>query len=511
MSPRWLSLSNAPLAVTSTILALACAPPRIPDAATDATPRGDAPRDAPFSAGSPGCAGLVLEAGADLSGYRVDRFTWSDQACARRSAAMVRNDGPDPGGSNGGYLRELTWRGASQDVVARGSGSSGYNGWGYVTNHFAGTADLSMRRTGTYRTLFVGAHHAVHEYRLQMRPGGPVDVTIRWTFATGRSHPVYAITFDASPAGPDALKADTRAPYGDLLFEGSKTDIGGIAWGDQYRFTTTGEGPLSPSSPWDYSQPNKVPFVRMWSKGADAEMGAVQTESFADRPAGGDYGAGLLQSACWGKTSTTKGPGCTSGWALPTDWLWPFQLNQYQLASSSSAHRLAWGSTYGAVGQTSYQSFGRTLSGYPYLSYAVFMVIGQRTAEAVMTQVAEVERALGARVTASRGTVVTEGPGGVGRGDLVPYRSGHNPSYATFDLEAVEGGATLVLSPDAGPLRAPTLRLLAFSRPQVTRVAADGVVLAPNEHYFASVDPTERTLWLTLHGTVNAPLTLEID
>src|SRR5262249_22793217 len=112
------------------------------------------------------------------------------------------------------------------------------------------------------------------------------------------------------------------------------------------------------------------------------------------------YGNGQLGQACWGKTSATKGAGCSpSGWTMPQDWLWPFQLNQYELPYTNASHRLAWGTTYGAVGKTSYTAFGKTLSGYPTMSYALFMVVGPKSTQATMKQVTAVEQMLGATVT----------------------------------------------------------------------------------------------------------------
>ena len=55
---------------------------------------------------------------------------------------------------------------------------------------------------------------------------------------------------------------------------------------------------------------------------------------------------------------------------------WPFQLNQYELPSETKSHRVAWGATFGAVGSSSYTAFGQKLSGYPYQSYSVYVVLG---------------------------------------------------------------------------------------------------------------------------------------
>lgn len=438
-----------------------------------------------FVLGAPGCTAQTLDANVSVGGYMSDRYGWSDGACLRRTAALVRNNAADPGGSRGGYLRELTLTVNGASRTARGTGSNGWNGWGYVVNHYGSSADTSRGRTGTFRTVLAGAHHAIHEFKVNMSPGGPVAATIHWFFATGRSEPVYGITFDVG-ATANAVSADTRAPYGDLAFEGTAGPIAGIGWGDLFRFTTTGTGPVTMSTPWDYSTPNLVPFVRMWSSAVDAEMGAVQTQTFAQHVAGGDYGAGSI-TACQGKTSANKGSGCSNaGETMPTDWMWPFQLNQYELPFSNSSHRLAWGSNYGAIGKSSVSAFGRTFSGHPQVKYGVFMVVGAHSSDDTLARVTEVEHLTSATVTGAT----------------------WNPLYAVWEAPA---SATLSLNPQGGAISAPVFHLSNFTASAVSQVLVDGVALQPGTGYFATLDPADQSLWLTLNGTVSSPVSVQVQ
>ncbi len=461
------------------------------------------------------CAAMAVEPNVNLSGYRSDRYAWDDSGCARRSAALVRNDAADPGNSRGGYLRELVYSVNGTNRTARGTGANNWNGWGYVVNHYGDTADHSGHRTGSFRTVMSGPHHALHEFKLRMQPGGPVDVTIHWFFATGRSEPVFAVTFDSTPAGANVVRADTRTPYGDFAFEGATPgDIGGIGWGDQYRFATTGAGPVTMSSAWDYTQPNVVSYVRMWSQSVDAEMGAVQTQTFAQKVGGGDYGGGFLADQCWGKTRATQGPNCSNdGNSMPTDWLWPFQLNQYELPWVTSSHRIAWGSNYGAVGQSQVSAFGRTFSGYPYFSYSVFMTIGSHAADVTLSRATQVERTIGARLTASEGTVRTSGPGGVGRTDAIAYEpAGYDPVYSVWAVDmSSTGKATVTLEPQAGALEKPIFRFHGFTASGLAQVTVNGTPLEEGLGYFATAVPSANTLWLTLNGTVTGPITLQVE
>lgn len=448
-----------------------------------------------FATGPLGCSPLSLSAGANVGGYMVDRYAWSDSACTARTAALVRNIGADPGGTRGGYLRELTWKAGSVDRTARGTGANGWNGWGYVVNHYGSTADLSRNKTGTYRTVLSGPHHALHEFKVRMNPGGPVDATLTWFFATGKSHPVVAVKFDATPAGANVVNADTRTPYGDFAFEGTAGPIGGIAWGDKYRFTTTGTGPVTTASAWDYTQGNLVPFVQMWAQTIDAEMGAVATQTFAAKPAGGDYGGGLLTADCWGKTSANKGSSCAAnGETMPQSWLWPFQLNQYELPFTDESHRLAWGSTYGAVGKTSVSAFGTTISGYPSFGYSVYFVVGRRSTASVAAQVTQVERHTSASLSATVGT-------------LPRYDS----EFGTFDVVAANSAATVLLRALGGPIEAPTFRVTGFSKATLSQVTLNGTALTAGTGYFSTVDAANATLWLTLNGTVTSDVTLHVE
>jgi len=466
--------------------------------------------------GASGCEPMRIEGAFNLGGYSCDRFTWSDAGCRPRTAALVKNNAADPGGSRGGYLRQITYEAGGKTRTVSGSGSNGWNGWGYIVNHYGSTAATSRNGSGgTLRTVLSGTHHAIHEFKVRVSPGGPVDTTIHWYFATGRSNPVYAITFDATPAGPDAVKADSRAPYGDMLFDGKSDNSGevsGIGWGDRYRFKTTGSGPVTWGSTWDYKQENTVPYVQAWSDAADAEMGAVQTQTMDQQLAGGDYGGGML-SACQGKDSATAGSGCTDGsQTLPQSWLWPFQLNQYELDYVTTSKRVAWGATYGAVGQRSYTAFGKSYSGYPLVSYSVYGVFGPHATSAVEAQRGEVEAVQQTTLAATTGTVAVRGPAGVGRSDEVAYApAGYNPVYGVWDIATADNRAAFRITPGSTPLTNPTFRLLGYTGTNAPEVRLDGNTLIPDKDCFLTLDTAGKQLWITLNRTLSGQTALDIQ
>jgi hypothetical protein len=455
------------------------------------------------------CQAIDIEAGKSVGGYVSDMVSFYDAGCQLRTAALVRNDARDPGGSFGGMLRAFSYAHGSDRRTVLGTGANGlWHGFGYVIAHYGpGGDDAESRDTaGTYRTVLAGLHHAIHAFTWRIYPSGkPVDVTVHWFFATGRSYPVYAITYDASPAGTNAVAADTRAPYGDMAFEGSPDgDVEGVGWGDKFKFRTTSAGAVTPQSTWDYTQPNHVPYALAWSASKDAEMGLVQTESWESHPAGGDYGGGLLGVACWGKTSATRGARCSSaGWTMPDAGLWPFQLNNWELPFTTSSHRLAWGATYGAVGQTDYDTFGKTSHGYPFTSYATTVVMGGHAESAVAAQLKDAESTSRATLTAARGTVALRGPGGVGRTDTVAFAlPGYSPVYGTWDVDAEGNAADVTLTSEG--LDHPILRLRKYTATSApARVEVNGQLLVPHVDYFATVDAPSSALWITLARTVS--------
>ncbi|MFP2927514.1 hypothetical protein ACLESO_20420 [Pyxidicoccus sp. 3LG] len=455
--------------------------------------------------GTSDCAPLKLERGVDVDGFRVDRYAWRDTDCRPRSAALVRNDASDPAGWNGGYLRRYTYETAGATRTCDGA-QAGVPGWGMVVCHLhqgASWGNWTEGVRGTWRTVFEGRHHALHEFRWTLPlDGHPIDVTVHYLFATGRSHPLYAITHDAARAPADVLQADVRSPYGDLYFDGNaNAEIAGLGWGDRYRFQSLAS-PVTMASGWDYSTPNVVPYTRMWTATPDAEMGVVQTQTWQQKPSGG-YWLYPEQG-----TRNAAGP-------MPQDWNWTYQLNQYELPTTTRSHRMAWGSNFGAVGQRQFPRYGDdgNLSGYPYQSYSVFMVMDPHAADPVLKQAAEVEAWQGVQLTATEGTVLTRGPGGVGRDDAVTYDvPGYNPVYATWEVQAASNRATLRFEAGTRTLTHPVVVLRGYTASAApTRVTLDGQALAADADFFASVDEATDSLWLTVNRALTGTVTLRVE
>lgn len=438
---------------------------------------------------------ILVNETAVIDGYASNQFTWYDSQGLPRSAALVKNDRQDPSGHQGGFLRQFTYRMGSTTRVVDGS-STTHPGFGYTVNHYGSTAALSYNFAGTYDAVLRGRHHAIHQFTWRVQMGGPVDVTVQWFFATGRDHPVWAVTFDSSPSGPDVVNADTRAPYGDLQWDGGlDSDVEAVGWGDHYKFRSLGS-PITLNNAWDYSQPNTVPYVVEYAGQPDAEMGLVQSQSYLQHDAGGYWFYDQ-----WGNTDA-DGP-------MPEDWNWPYQLNQYELPWGSSSKRLAWGANYGAVGQTHYAAYGEpgpggSLTGYPYQSYSVFVVLDRHSLTPVARQVTEIENVQATTLTASVGSVVTSGPAGLGRADTISYSpAGYNPIYSTWEVRADGSGeAVFNLNVASGALADPVLVVhdyQALAAPAT--ILVNGVPRTADVDYFASLDADNHVLWVTLKGS----------
>jgi hypothetical protein len=390
---------------------------------------------------------------------------------------------------------------------------NGWEGWGYTANHFEQTASSSQDVAGgTFAPEWVGRHHAIYAYRFtQAIAGRNVPVTIHWMFATGRDHPIYAITYDVSGSPAGSVVADTRSPYGDIFWDGATTHstvIAGVGWGDRYKFVTT-EAPLTMDSAWDYTKPNQVPYVLVWATRPDAEMGAVQTQTYLQHDGGGYW-----HYRNWGKTSGNQVRADGQIGRMPPTWNWTYQICQYELCiedpsclnRTTGSHRLAWGTNYGAIGgdnAPTYAAYGddRQVVGHPYQSYSVYMVLGKHTAAPVFAQVADVEAAQGTRITATQGSVDAEGPGGVGRTDRVRLApAGYDARYATWRATAASDVLELQVTVGSGTLQHPVLVVSGYSKQDPPALTLDGRTAVADVDYFLSLDAASKQVWITFHG-----------
>lgn len=475
--------------------------------------------------------GLVQDRDVSVLGMTSDRFTWRDSANQPRVAVLAHNTGQTgPGGTRGGELREYRYQvgGSPRIVTASGSGASGF---GYVVSHRSegttgiGTDDSPLGHgfTGTSERVWQGRHHAIFRFaqsypRWATTTAAPpnvrydVPVTVDWMFSTGRDNPLWAVSWDLSAVPVGAVDADSRAPYGELLFDGSATEgahstIAGIGWGDRYKFATT-TSPATYSSSWTWNTPNTIPYVKLWTTGIDATMGTVQTQTIVQQDAGGYFG-----TARWNTTSAAGNACTTPASLLPCDYNWPYQSINYSFASVSTPTnntRLAWGTNFGFLGQSSYYTHGSaywggplpntTDSGWPRKSYSTYVVLGTHSTDPVGAQVTQVETVQSLNLTAATGSVATSGPAGVNRPDNITYApAGYDPVYGALTFNAVGNALDANIAVGSGSLKKPVIVVRNISGGEYPTLRFNSVAQVLDVDYFPSLRVATGELWITLN------------
>ena len=78
------------------------------------------------------------------------------------------------------------------------------------------------------------------------------------------------------------------------------------------------------------------------------------------------------------------------------------------------------------------------------------------------------------------------------------------------DVPTTANAATTTLDPKGAAISAPIFHFTNFTASQVGEVQVDGVTLQAGVGYFATLDPATQSLWVTLNGTVSAPVSLQV-
>jgi hypothetical protein len=297
---------------------------------------------------------------------KVTNLTWKDSHGADRTAVLDAYL----------YQYDFSFAGGMPDpaqIVARSANddAEGHAGFGYVVSHTDANGNSPFGKanapTRVQSLVFAGGHHAIHRVELiydrDKEPGGngiKIPVVIDWFVATGRDHPVWAVTYRMDAAtNPnlvdfDTYRMDTRGPYGSLNWDGAATRaagdfIGGVAFGDFALKFSTSDAKLTLDSPWTYDQPNTVPFAEAWTANVNAAMGIVRTipgdktMGYADRVVGRERGA--TSAGAYPDKRNCAAFGDPRSYSMPCVSGWPYQLMNYDWDPSSGkaigqAHRL---------------------------------------------------------------------------------------------------------------------------------------------------------------------------
>lgn len=462
-------------------------------------------------------------ANTTVSGFNTDSFTWKDSANKERSCFLARNNALDPAGFYGGYVVKCTYYSGATSIVATPRTEA--PGWGYTVHHLSGGADrdtMSSRRAiGTFRTVFIGKHHAIYEYSWDvLRSQGelptypqvdrPVKTKIHYVFSTGRDSVVWAHTIDSSSLAANAFNADDRSPYGALKYDGIEGPISGLGWGDHYKFRTTSSPVSLTSGTWTYNVATLMPHTVMWTNSNNSEMSLVQTEKYTSK----DAGQGWFYTN-WNKTSSTRvvdsGIGASG---LPYDWNWTYQLNQYNLPYDANSKLMAWGTNMGSVGQTSFPTYGdaSSESGYPRRSYSLLFNLGAKGS--VDTLVTDSQYSLEATVTASIGNVISLGPKGIGdTSSTMSYgSSSFDPVYSAYSFMASSNALSATFTLGTKTIKNPMLRVYSYTGGSPV-VKLDGVTLTEDIDYFASTVTFDGSseLWITLNKSLTGTKVISVN
>lgn len=486
---------------------------------------------------------LLIERDATVGAMLVDRYTWRDRNNQPRLASLAHNDGQSgPSGQRGGELWEYRYEAPGGTRIVRATNQFA-GGFGYVVSHrgegtngIGGNDDSPLGHgfTGQYTRVFEGRHHAIMRFT-QMYPrysrtgANPantqymVPVTVEWVISNGRDHPLWSMTWDLTGAQPNAvpvnaLEDDTRAPYGEMLFDGSAnmaahSVIAGVGWGDRYKFVST-TNPVTFNSAWTWNQANSIPYVKLWTTAVDATMGTVQTQTIVQQDAGGYFGTDRWNS------SSAGGFACTvfgNNYRMPCDFNWPYQSINYSLfgASSTNNTRLAWGANFGWLGQQSYFVHGSafyggplantTAVGWPRKSYSTYIVLDRHSLDPVGAVVSEIETTQAVTATASIGSVVTSGPAGVERPDTVSYApAGWNHVRGAWALAASGNRVDANFALAGGSLSNPLIIVSNWTQAGFpSAVRFNGTTLALDVDYLPSLRTGSNELWITLVRSFN--------
>jgi hypothetical protein len=488
----------------------------------------------------------------------VTNLSWKDSRGADRTAVL------------GGYLYQydFTFAGGAPDptlVTTRSANDDafGHPGFGYVVSHNAANGNSPIGKANApsraQTTVLAGGHHAIHRVELvydRDKEGGgngiKIPVVIDWFVATGRDHPVWAVTWRmgaaTNPGGVDfdAYRMDTRGPYGSLNWDGAPNRgagdaIGGVAWGDfGLRFTTT-DAQLILDSPWTYDTPNSVAFTQAWTATVNAEMGIVQT-----RP--GDKSMGYPDRVLGRERDNTSGGNyldkrdCTGfgdnrTYSVPCVGGWPYQLMNFDWDPASgkpareptSTKLIAWGTPYGWLGASAFDlfDFSAMADGRGDRSYATFVVAGPKcryTAGGACDQPGDVALALAAvdalgsaTVTGvAPGSLVAQVPRGPGASDLKTIANGYDDTYGVYTLAAAGNQVAFTFTPAGGkPVKNPIFRIQGFTAARLPTIAAGSAPVtintgASDSGAFVSVDTAANELWVTLNRTVTGATAISI-
>jgi len=168
------------------------------------------------------------------------------------------------------------------------------------------------------------------------------------------------------------------------------------------------------------------------------------------------------------------------------------------------------------LGNSSFTSSnGYAVSGYPQVSYSVYLVLNPHSKNPTQNMAGQAETVSLTTLTANVGTVRTQGVAGVGRTDIQPYSpAGFNPIYGTWEVDAFNNNVDLSFSvPGSAPSTLDTPIIVVHNYTGIAssaQVLLDGTALTTNSDYFISLRSSAAELWITLNRKLAGTHTFQI-
>ncbi len=464
----------------------------------------------------------------------VDRVTWRDSKGLERELYFARSFPNSIVPTIQGYVTRLTWQpaaGASRIIAEEdpsGINAGNAQGWGTTVMHMhwsqyggvnpyfgSGYSATTNKRDGfdfVQGPLFLGPSHLIFrvtykQYTTLIKNGVDdrkyVHVTIDWFVADGLDHVVYALTLDASRdylTDGVAFLNNSLAPYSLVTpaswkntwdWAGGRDGPDGQSFGDLKTFLTTD------MANWTYGGVNTVPYIWQWVTPArgrgDAEAGYVQTETYAQKPAG----EGFAQGAD------------ATGTRLPVypdlqGYEFSYQMNFFDNYQSK---RLTWGTRFGAL-------YGGDGAAPGYQNYSLALHLGRYSDHGVPGLIDETEgiHSGAIAVQALTGTLLTTGPEGSGNPTPQAYApAGYNHVYRTWEVRSSGNVATVAFNAVARAYKRPVFVVHGYTGDAVgaVSVSLNGVAL-PSSAFTASLDAPGDKLYVTLLTTLTGNNVIQI-
>ncbi|MDP1827640.1 MAG: thrombospondin type 3 repeat-containing protein [Archangium sp.] len=463
----------------------------------------------------------------------VDKITWRDSKGLDRELYFAKSYPNSIVPQLMGYVTRLTWKkDATAPRIVAEEDPSGINagnaqGWGTNVMHMhwlqyggsnpyfgPGFSATTSKRDGfdfVQRPLFLGPHHLIFrveykQYTTLLKPGVErkwVKVTVDWFIADGVDHVVYAITIDASHAYLTdglAFRNNTLAPYSLVVpatWKGTQDWAGtytgapdGQSFGDAKLFVT------HDMANWTYGGVNTIPFIWQWVAPAngDAEAAYVQTETYAQKPAGEGFAGGT-------DASGTRLPVYPDLHGLE----YSYQMNFFDGYDSK---RLTWGTAYGTL----YGGGGATPG---YQNYSLALHLGRYSDHGAPSLIQETEGIHNGAVSvrALEGELLTSGPEGTGNPTPHLYSpAGYNHVYRTWELASSGNAVTVAFDLGGITFKRPVFVVHRYTGSEVgaVTVSLNGDAL-PGSGYSASIDEAADRLYVTLLSTLSGNNVIQIS